>query len=120
MGCAMRTRPGFSSLAHVFENNSLIDFKFNMLNFWSYLLFPEFCKSRPAPGFTTHLTNTSSQLIDAWRIHLSPNQPILAVIFILPLIEIFKFHWLRQKLYAAVLCFLTNLIFLIYPLHVTY
>ena len=40
--------------------------------------------------------------------------------FILPLIEILKFDWLRQILYAAILCFLTNLIFLIYPLHVTY
>ena len=40
--------------------------------------------------------------------------------FILPLIEIFKFDWLRQILYAAILCFLTNLIFLIYPLHVIY
>ena len=39
---------------------------------------------------------------------------------ILPLIEILKFDWLRQILYAAILCFLTNLIFLIYPLHVTY
>ena len=40
--------------------------------------------------------------------------------FILPLIEILKFDWLRQILYAAILRFLTNLIFLIYPLHVTY
>ena len=40
-------------------------------------------------------------------------------IFILPLIGILKFDWLRQILYAAIL-FLTNLIFLIYPLHVTY
>ena len=39
---------------------------------------------------------------------------------LLPLIEILKFDWLRQILYAAILCFLTNLIFLIYPLHVTY
>ena len=39
---------------------------------------------------------------------------------ILPLIEILKFDWLRQIIYAAILCFLTNLIFLIYPLHVTY
>ena len=39
---------------------------------------------------------------------------------ILPLIEILKFDWLRQILYAAILCFLTNLICLIYPLHVTY
>ena len=31
---------------------------------------------------------------------------------ILPLIEILKFDWLRQILYAAILCFLTNLIFL--------
>ena len=37
---------------------------------------------------------------------------------ILPLIEILKFDWLR--LYPAISCFLTNLIFLIYPLHVTY
>ena len=44
------------------------------------------------------------------------------VLVILPLIEILKFDWLivRQILYAAILCFLTNLIFLIYPLHVTY
>ena len=41
-------------------------------------------------------------------------------VFILPLIEILKFDWLRQILYAAKLCFLTNLIFLVYPLHVTY
>ena len=39
---------------------------------------------------------------------------------ILPLIEILKFDWMRQILYAAILCFLTNIIFLIYPLHVTY
>ena len=39
---------------------------------------------------------------------------------ILPLIEILKFDWLRQIIYAAILCFLTSLIFLIYPLHVTY
>ena len=40
--------------------------------------------------------------------------------FILPLIEILKFDWMRQILYAAILCFLTYLIFLIYPLQVTY
>ena len=38
---------------------------------------------------------------------------------ILPLIEIMKFDWLRQILYAAVLFFLTNLIFLMCRLHVT-
>ena len=50
------------------------------------------------------------------------NVPVASVIYtiILPLIEIFKFDWLRQILYAAILCFLTNLIFLIYPLYVTY
>ena len=38
---------------------------------------------------------------------------------ILPLIEIMKFDWLRQILYAAIFGFLTNLIFLICPFHVT-
>ena len=36
------------------------------------------------------------------------------------LMEILKFDWLRQILYAAILCFLTYLIIFIYPLHVTY
>ena len=39
---------------------------------------------------------------------------------ILPLIETLKFDWLRQILYATILCFLTDLIFFIYPLHGTY
>ena len=34
-------------------------------------------------------------------------------LFILPVIEILKFDWLRQILYAAILCFLTNLIFIL-------
>ena len=49
-----------------------------------------------------------------------PSPGHIRVLFILPLIEILKFDWLRQLLYAAILCFLTNLIILIYPLHVTY
>ena len=40
--------------------------------------------------------------------------------FILPLIEILKFNWLRQVQYAAIFCFPSNLIFLICPFHVTY
>ena len=48
------------------------------------------------------------------------NIAFLMARFILPLIEILTFDWLRQILYAAILCFLTNSIFLIYPLHVTY
>ena len=39
---------------------------------------------------------------------------------ILPMIEIFKFDWLRQILYAAILWFLDNLIFLKFPIYVTY
>ena len=43
----------------------------------------------------------------------------VAITIILPLMEILKFDWLRQILYAAILCFLTNLIFLKCLFHVT-
>ena len=79
---------------------------------------------------TSHKTHDKygAKYIINRRAHLDPdltNDTDICVGFkawyiILPLIEILKFDWLRQILYAEILCFLTNLIFLIYPLHVTY
>ena len=63
----------------------------------------------------------ASYLQTLWKWSVNVELTLLYVWpFILPLIEILKFDWLRQILYAAISCFLTNLIFLIYPLHVTY
>ena len=60
---------------------------------------------------------TSTCFLERKRRKLVYNVPLTH--FILPLIEILKFDWLRQILNAATLCFLTNLLFPIYPLHVT-
>ena len=105
-------------------NNIYINFHQKGCEYGSY---GEGCKQRCGKNCVNNICNLvtghcEGGCISGWTGHLC-DQGFLIVYpireFILPLIEILKFDWLRQIQYAAIFCFPTNRIFLICPFHVT-